>query len=97
MVKDESCEEVTEVRRCDRVMAVVLVFEEKVVRMIFEYGPQSGRGCEEREKFYDELAEEWEVSKGNELVWGLRDFHGRVGKSLEGFDGVGVHGRNGIA
>ena len=49
MVKDESCEEVTEVRRCDRVMAVVLVFEEKVVRMIFEYGPQSGRGCEENE------------------------------------------------
>ena len=40
---DEQCE-VMEVRRVsDRVMAVVLVFEEGVLRLIYEYIPQIGR------------------------------------------------------
>ena len=95
MVKEELCEKVIEVRRrSDRVMAVVLVFEEEVVRVICGYGPQSGRDSDDKEKFYDELAEEWEVSKENELVLGLGDFNGHVGKSSQGFEGV--HGGNGI-
>ena len=33
LVKEEQCENVVEVRRCDRVMAIGLVFEEEVVRV----------------------------------------------------------------
>ena len=95
MVKEEICDKVIEVRRrSDRVMTVVLAFEEELVRVICGYGPQSGRGGAEKEKFYDELSEEWEVSRGNEFVLGLGDFNGHVGKSPEGFEGV--HGGNGI-
>ena len=41
MVKEELCEKVVEVRRvCDRVMAVVLVFEEDVLKFNYGYAPQ---------------------------------------------------------
>ena len=44
MVKDELCEQVVDVSRVsDRVMAVVLVFEEDVLRLICGYAPQSVR------------------------------------------------------
>ena len=45
MVKEELCEKVVEPRRVsDRVMTVVVVFEEDVMRLIGEYAPQSRRG-----------------------------------------------------
>ena len=45
----ELCEEVVEVRRVsDRVMIVVLVFEEDVLRLIYGYAAQSGRCLEEQ-------------------------------------------------
>ena len=41
LVKEELCEEVVEVRRrSDRVMTVVMVLEEEVLRIICVYGPQ---------------------------------------------------------
>ena len=44
MVKEELCEKVVEVRRIsDRVMTIVVVFEEGVLRLICGYTPQSGR------------------------------------------------------
>ena len=56
MVKEELCEKVVEVRRVsDRVMAVVLVFEEYVLRLISRYALQSGRHLEEKQSLYDEL------------------------------------------
>ena len=94
LVKEELCEKVVEVRRkSDRVMAIVLVFEEEVVRVICGYGPQSGRTSAEKERFYDEMASEWDLQNMGELVMGMGDFNGHVGKWIDGFEGV--HGGNG--
>ena len=44
MVKEELCEKVVGVRRVsDRVMIVVVVFEEDVLRLICGHAPQNGR------------------------------------------------------
>ena len=44
LVKEELCEKVVEVRRkSDRVMAMVMAFEEEVIRVICAYPPQVGR------------------------------------------------------
>ena len=94
LVKEELCEEVVEVRRCDRVMAIGLVFEEEVVRVICAYAPQSGKPDAEKERFYEEMASEWSVANENELVLGLGDFNGHVRKCAEGFEGI--HGGYGI-
>ena len=59
LVKEELCEKAVEVRRrCDRVMAIELVFEEEVVRVICAYAPQSGKPDAEKERFYEEMARE---------------------------------------
>ena len=43
-----------EIRRVSNgVMAVVLVFEVDVLRLICGYAPQSGRSLEEKQSFYD--------------------------------------------
>ena len=53
MVKVELCEKVVEVRRVgDRVMAVVVVFEEDVLRLICRDAQQSGRSLDEKHPFY---------------------------------------------
>ena len=53
---EELCEKVVEVRRdSDIVMAVVLVLEKDVLRLIGGYAPQSGRRLEEKQSFYDKV------------------------------------------
>ena len=95
LVKEELCEKVVEIRRrSDRIMTLVLAFGEKITRVICAYGPQSGRPAAEKEHFYDELACEWDLCSNTEMVLGLGDFNGHVGKWIEGFEGV--HGGNGI-
>ena len=71
LVKEELCEKVVEVRRCDRVTAIGLVLEEEVVRVICAHAPQSGKPDAEKERFYEKLAREWSVANENELVLGL--------------------------
>ena len=56
------------------------------------YGPQSGRRAAEKEHFYDDLSSEWDLHSMGELVLGMGDFNGRVGK--QGYEDV--HGGNGI-
>ena len=76
MVKEELCEKVVEVRRrCDRVMTVVMVLEEEVLRIICVYGPQSGRMAAEKEHFYDDLRSEWDLHSVDELVLGILYLH----------------------
>ena len=75
-------------------MTVVMVLEEEVVRIICVYGPQSGRTGAEKERFYDDLRSEWDLHSKGELVLGMGDFNGHVGKRIEGYEGV--HGGNGI-
>ena len=70
------------------------MFEEEVVRVICAYAPQSGKPDAEKERFYKEMTREWSVANENELVLGLGDFNGHVGKCAEGFEGI--HGGYGI-
>ena len=52
MVKEELCEEVVEVRRVsNRVMAVLLAFDEDVLMLISEYAPQFERTLVENQSF----------------------------------------------
>ena len=85
LVKEELCEKVLEVRRrSDRVMTVVMVLEVEVLKIICVYGPQSGRTAAEKEHFYDDLRSEWDLHSVGELVLGMGDFNGHVGKRFEG-------------
>ena len=52
MVKEELCEEVVKIRRVSvGVMAVMLVFEEDVLRLICGHAVQSGISLEEKQSF----------------------------------------------
>ena len=42
----------------------------------------------EKGQFYDEMKDEWSVKSNDDLVLGLWDFNGHVGKEIEGFEGV---------
>ena len=95
LVKEELCEKVVEVRRrSELVITVVMVLEEEVLRIICVYGPQSGRTTAEKEHFYDDLSSEWDLHSMGELVLGMGDFNGCVGKQIKGYEDV--HGGNGI-
>ena len=95
MVKERLCEKVVEVqRKSDRVMTVVMVLEEEVVRIINVFRLQSVRTCAEKERFYDDLEREWDLHSVGDLVLGMGEFNGNVGKQIEGYQGV--HGGNGI-
>ena len=53
MVMDELCETAVEVRVGNRVMSVIVVFEEDVLRLICGYDQQSARNLKEKQTFYD--------------------------------------------
>ena len=69
MVKVELCEKMVDVRRLsDRVMTLVSVFAEDVVRLTCGYARQSGRCLEEKQPPYDELKCEWDVHSADDLI-----------------------------
>ena len=83
------CEKVVEVRRkSDRVMAMVLAFEKEVLRVTCEYAPQIGRPECEKDQFYYDMASEWDLQNPSEVVLGMEDFNGQVGRRIDGFEGV---------
>ena len=91
MVK-ELCKKVVEVGSVsDRVLTVVVVFEEDVLRLICWYAPQIGRSLEEEQVFCNELKGEWYMHCVGDLVMCLVDFNGHVGRHI-----VGVHGWDGV-
>ena len=95
MEKKKQREKVVEVRRVsDRVMRVVVVFEEDVLRLICGYALQSGRSLEEKQSFYDELKSEWDMHSAGDLVMCFGDFDGHIGRHIDGFHRV--HGGYGI-
>ena len=47
---------------------VVLPFGEQVIRVMSAYGPQAGRPLEEKHRFYDKLAGEYELQNPSEVV-----------------------------
>ena len=87
LVKEELFEKVVEVRRkSDRVMVVLLTYGEEVVKILFAHGLQSGRPVAEKQLFYDKVAYKWDLQSAGELVLGLGDFNGHVGRHSEGFE-----------
>ena len=72
LVKEDLSERVVEVRRrSDRIMSTVLMFGKEIVRVICGYGSQSGRTMTEKQRFYDELACEWNLRSNAKMVLGL--------------------------
>ena len=95
MVEEELCEEMMEVKRInDRVLTLIVVFEEDVLRLICGYAPQCGRCLEEKQSFYDELKCERDMHSADDLVMCLVDFNGHVCRHIDDFDGV--HGGYGV-
>ena len=89
LVKEELCEKMLEVRRAsDRVMTIVVVFEEDLLRLICGYPQKSGINFEEKQSFYDELKCEWDMFSADDLVMCLVDINGHIGRHIDGFDGV---------
>ena len=75
-------------------MSMVLMFEEEIVGVACVYGPQSGRAMAEKQRFYDEVACEWNLRSNVEIVLGLVDYSGHVGKPIDGFQSI--QGGNGF-
>ena len=57
---------------------MVLVFEKEVVRVICAYALQVGRSECEKDQFYNDIANEWDLQSPGEVVLGLWDFNGHV-------------------
>ena len=75
------CNTSLDVRRVsDTVMAIVLVFEEDVLRLICEYAPQSGRSLEEKQS----LCDEWVMHCIDNSVVCLGDFNDHVCGHIHG-------------
>ena len=85
-----------EVRRVsDRVMTVVAVFEEDVLRLICGYAHQGESSFEVKQSSCDELKCEWDMHSTDDLVMCLGDFNGHVDRHIDGFHGgFGVGQRN---
>ena len=47
-----------------------------------------------RDQFYNDMASEWDLQSPGQVVLGLGDFNGHVGRRIDGFEGV--HGGYGI-
>ena len=69
-------------------MAVLLSFDDYVLRLICGYALHSGRNMEEKHSFYDELKGEWGVHSADDLVMCLCDFSRCVDLHIYGFNGV---------
>ena len=92
-MKKELCEKNEVRRKSDRVIAMVLVFEEEVIKVICAYAPQVGRLECEKDQFY-KMASEWNLQNPGDVILGMMDFNGHVGRQIDGFEGV--HGGYGI-
>ena len=66
-----------------RVMTLVAVFDEDVLRLICGYSPQGGRSLEENHSIYDELKCEWDMHSVGDLVMCLGDINGHIGRHID--------------
>ena len=89
LVKQELRENVLKVRS-DKAMALVLVFEKKVMRVICANGPHAGRSHSVKDQFYNEIAREGHLQNPGKMIRGLGEFNRHVERLNDGF--VGVHG-----
>ena len=92
-MKEALYEKVVEVRR---VLTVVLVLEEDVLRLTCGHAPQCCRCLDvvDVTVFYDELNGKWHMHSADNLVMCLAVFNGHVGGYIGKFDWV--HGAYGV-
>ena len=67
-------------------MSLAIVFEE-VMRVAWAYVPKSGKSMEEKENAYEDLSREWITYHMSELIIGMGDLNGHVGRNIDGFQG----------
>ena len=65
-------------RASDKVMTVVEVIEEDVLRSICGYAPQNGRSLEEKQPSYDELKYVWDMHSAGDLAMCLGDINEHI-------------------
>ena len=68
-------------------MSLAIVFYE-VVRVVCPYAPQSGISMGKKDFPYEDLSREWTTHHIRELIIGMGDFNGHVGRDIDGFQGV---------
>ena len=86
---EELCKKIVEVwRKSDRVMPMVLPFEEEVSRVICAFAPQVGKSECEKDQFYNDMTNEWHFQSAGEVFLDPGDFNGHVGRRIDGFEGV---------
>ena len=86
MMKEQLSEKVVEIRMNDGVMAVVLIFEEDVLRLSCAYAPQSGRSFDEKQSFY-EMKGEWDMHSAVDLAMCLGDINRFIGRHIDESNG----------
>ena len=67
-------------------MQIALVFGEEVARVICAYAPQSGKPDSEKERFYEDIAREWNMQTQMNWCWDWEismAMRGNVEKDLE--------------
>ena len=88
VVGEELYDKVVEVRRENDRVSLAIVFDEEVSRAVCTYAPQSGKSMEEKEHFYEELSRDWTSHHTSELIIGMGDINGHVGRNIDAFHGV---------
>ena len=58
-----------------------------MLRLICAYAPLSGRRLEEKQCFYDELTDEWNMHSAVNFVMCLGDFNRHICRYIAEFDG----------
>ena len=61
LAKEELCESVVEIYRSDRIMTMCFIFGEEMIQVICVCAPQSGKSDKQKDKFYDEQVNEWDM------------------------------------
>ena len=56
--------------------------------MVRALAPQSRKSMNEVELFNEDLSREWTIHHTSELIIGMGDFNGHIGRNIDGFQGV---------
>ena len=64
-------------------MAMVLGFQEEVIRVVCAYAPQVGRSECKKDHFCNDMASEWDLQKPGEVILGLGNFNRHVEKRID--------------
>ena len=72
----------------DRVMAMVLVFEEQVMLGICAYDLQMRRSDCEKDQFYNNMENKWDLQNHGKMIFGQGDFEENVRRRIDDIEDV---------